>query len=258
VHRDFAIHANANPIPVNAPGVEYFKRQFGFEKFGMVFGFDLGFEHSLKFLGMNRDFFEYHIPTPVCRKQGGPCQGCGGSGKDEFHYDGTCFNCDGKGKSVYYDYKEANAILASLTLLFETLQFPEIVTSSKQFQLISVFVGVDLNRVGIGGEFSAEVVYYLSRSMGDVPAMVTAMKAAHTKMEGEMKEFYLSSFRASVDDRNGWLNVSCPGQACGINPSHVSRFGTNEGYEFSDHNVDQPIQLLTLLSSLAALHDLVR
>lgn len=92
---------------------------------------------------------------------------------------------------------------------------------------------------------------------GPIPEMVEAMKIAynHTqRIRGSSSVFY---FRASIDYSNGWLNISCPGNACGLNPWHNAVHNTG-GYEFADHNVDTPFQQLTLLAGLAALHDRAR
>ncbi len=84
------------------------------------------------------------------------------------------------------------------------------------------------------------------------------MKIAYGWMFGER---YLriqeTSFRAQVDGEKGWLNVQCPGSGCGLCPSHHG-IERGRGYEFDSHNVDSPIQQLTLLAGLAALHDRAR
>lgn len=85
--------------------------------------------------------------------------------------------------------------------------------------------------------------------------MEDAMRKAYVRM---LRADYLDSlsFRASVENERGWLNVSCPGSACGLHPTdHFMRDGY--GFEFSSHNVDTPAQQLTLLAGLAALHDRV-
>lgn len=51
--------------------------------------------------------------------------------------------------------------------------------------------------------------------------------------------------------------LNCPGNACGIHPVIHWEEGEN-GYKFSCHNVDTPMQQLTLLAGLATLHDKAR
>jgi hypothetical protein len=87
--------------------------------------------------------------------------------------------------------------------------------------------------------------------------MVQTMRTVDERMEGEVKSFDEYYFQAYTQGNEGWLNVSCPGDACGLHPSNGYIDG-ERGYEFSCHNVDQPIQQFMLLAALAALHDLAR
>jgi hypothetical protein len=57
---------------------------------------------------------------------------------------------------------------------------------------------------------------------------------------------------AQITDQNGWLNIQCAGNACNLNPS--SGFvPITGGYEFCDHNTDNPFLQITLLAALAAI-----
>ena len=87
--------------------------------------------------------------------------------------------------------------------------------------------------------------------------MIEAMIKTWQKMFPTKKvdKYDRYSFRASVDYENGWLNVSCPGDACGLNPANSCGGEDGRGYEFSCHNVDSPMQQLTLIAGLAALCD---
>ena len=57
--------------------------------------------------------------------------------------------------------------------------------------------------------------------------------------------------------KNGRLIMNCPGDACGIHPENWYE-ENDKGYEFNCHNVDSPMQQITLLAGLAALHDEAR
>lgn len=262
IHKDFASYANSKPIPKNSPILVSYKKNFRFKKFGEKFGEDLGFEGSIKFLGQSGEFLEYQIPMSLCRKLGEKCKRCKGTGKDEDAYESRCLYCGGEGKEVNYDYKEAYEVSASLTILLQLfLLFPDMETSSSLFQLISLETVTIRSAHGgsLSGEYSTEVVDFLrQRTPGDIPEMTAAMRAVHVKMEGGIRDYYKYSFSAYTQGSNGWLNVSCPGDACGLHPQDSSVSSSREGYGFSCHNVDQPIQQLTLIGAIAALHDLVR
>ena len=138
---------------------------------------------------------------------------------------------------------------------------PQKETSSSLIQLMTFGTCTIKGQNGsyIGGEFSFPLCRWLG-SLGQheiIPEMIQAMKGAYGRMHGGLRDFDNFYFRAFVNDENGWLNVSCPGDACGIQPAHS---GTHRGlgYEFSCHNVDTPVQQITLLAGLAALHDRAR
>jgi hypothetical protein len=259
IHEDFV--RAAKPIPRNSPIVAHFKEQLGFQKFGATFGKDFGYEHALKWLCQSGEFLEYRIPAALCRKvTDEKCRQCAGSGKRDTEDDETCLFCNGVCYEVRYDYKEAYAVSATLTTLFEYMRFPEVETLSPEPQLICVQTVTMQNQHGgsISGEYSEDVVNFLrNRNDRNIPEMVSAMRSVWEKMEGQLPKFYDHDFTAYTQGGNGWLNTSCPGSACGLHANHnsIDRHG---GYEFSCHNADNPIQQLAMLGSLAALHDLVR
>jgi len=257
IHTDFA--NRTKEIPADVPGVVNFMELFGFKKFSGKFGGNLGFEECLAYLGTKDNFLEYEIPAPLVKKfKDGPCAHCGGTGRSE-DLDRECLYCE-NGKESYYDYDAAFAVSATLTLFFEFMRFPDCETTAKIPQLMTVGTSTTKESGGwyIGGDYSCELAAYLrSRPNGTIPEMVLAMQIVHERMEGEIKSFYSHSFRAYTQGNDGWLNVDCPGDACGLHPANCHTNG-DRGYEFTCHNVDQPIQQFTLLASLAALHDLAR
>lgn len=54
-----------------------------------------------------------------------------------------------------------------------------------------------------------------------------------------------------------FVNLSCPGNACGLDPEDYFE-RKDRGYKLLPHNVDSPVQQLTLLMGLAAMHDEAR
>lgn len=261
IHSDYA--SKNRKLSPDAPIVEDFIKRFGFSGFGAEFGKDFGFENSLRFLGEADGFLEYSIPTPLVRKiTDEKCFSCEGSGKNIFYEEENCQFCDGGGRGITYDYANTYAVSATLTTLFTWMRFPEMETSCPLPQLMTVQT-TTLQTSGHGsemfGEYSREAVRWMRRrGAGHIPEMVLAMRSAWAEMDGRVKSVFVNDFRAYLSDDNGWLCTDCPGDACGIFPSHQRTGDGDRGYEFSSHNTDNPMQQLTILASLAVLHDLIR
>lgn len=263
IHDDFVNHHHK--ILAEAPIVKHYAENFRFSVFAGEFGTDFGFEKSLKFLGQRDGFQEYLTPIPVIRKKSSQkCDLCDGSGQSLIFEGDKCLYCEGDGFEIVDDTAEACAILATLSLLFKLLRFPEIESSSKLPQLICVktVVNRETNGFEVGGEYSREAVAWMKhRRAGEIPEMVSVMRVAWKKMEGEIKDYYDHSFFADISGDNGWLCASVPGDRTGIHPEQGSEHDVifnGHGYKFSSHNVDRPIQQFAILASLAALHDLMR
>ena len=165
--------------------------------------------------------------------------------------------CNGDGEEHDYRWHEVYAISASLTILFSIIEYPEIETACQLPQLLVVQTKFGKGSHGgeLGGGYGIELCDWLSifQPNTEIPEMSDAMKLAYGRMLGR-EYFNKRSFKATVAYENGWLNVSCPGDACGLHPSD-GFIRAGDGYRFSSHNVDRPAQQLTLLSGLAALHD---
>ena len=254
LHNDFLA---ASEIPQSPPITDHYKEEFGFKNFGLNFQTDIGFEGALKFHGEKGDFHEYLIPLPKVLKQTNQrCGLCEGSGKDWAKDE--CFSCRGTDKQVVPDYTCAYVISATLSILTDFLCLLEKPTRSRLPQLLNLQVICQQGMHGgsLGGEYSIPLVQWLvaQGSHKKVPEMVSAMRTSWTYMMEDKDD--LLKFRASIDYPNGWLNVDCPGDACGLHP--MRDIYSNNGYEFTCHNVDTPAQQLTLIAGLAALHDRVR
>jgi len=74
------------------------------------------------------------------------------------------------------------------------------------------------------------------------------------------KERYLNFGFKAYMLRKGGVVLDVPGNACGIYnpPEHDYGLPRKEGCKFECHNVDSPMQQLTLLVGLAMLHDKAR
>ena len=82
-----------------------------------------------------------------------------------------------------------------------------------------------------------------------------AMIAVWKKMFGKLEAYDKYSFIAKVAYKDGWFNMSCPGDACGLHPADNMGTVSGRGYKFSCHNVDNPMQQIALLAGLAVLCD---
>lgn len=260
VHNDFV--QSMEPIPDEAPAIAGFKQQFGFAEFCGSFSGNFGFNNSFKRQGEKDGFLEFLVDIPVINKlTGKKCPECRGKRRNPRFTDMECFHCNGTGKEHEMDWKTAYAISASFTLFTAISQYPQIETSCPLPQLLTLYTITrqDMHGGSLGGGYSIPLVKYLV-SLGrgaNITAMVHAMKASYQRMIGG-RDYDEHRFRASVDYENGWLNVDCPGDACGLHPSDGSDRWEGRGYEFSCHNVDSPMQQLTLIAGLAALYEKAR
>lgn len=262
IHKDFI--SATGEIPAWAPIVNMLKKDFNFSGFdGKLDGKWLGFEKALRRVKQSdEDFVVWAADIPKIKKRTQKkCGYCGGSGQDEFIPDKKCLMCKGKGKEYVYDWQGAYAISASFTVFFRALLFSEKETSCSLAQLMTILTITDKKQWhggSLSGEFSFSLVEWL-RSLNEdrerLSRIVSTMKAAHRRMVG-LESYQKCEFRLLLW-LDGGLCFGCPGNACGINPAFdYKSYGT--GHKFSCHNVDTALQQITLLSGLAALHDMAR
>lgn len=261
VHEDFV--RNRGNISDEAPIIWGMKAEHGFNGFEGSFGREnFGFDKAFINRGLNKSFFEMEARLPVLRKKSNEsCGFCNGIGKD--FYDDVCEFCDGEGNHYFYDFEKAFAISATFTVFFTFSFNLEIQTSSNLKQLMTVDTRTrrDIHGGSICGNFSALLVNWL-RTIKDTQNFLTLIRkttvGAYTEMDGRKPGIFDSNnFRMALE--NGRLFMDCPGDACGINPNEEWwDEKDNKGYGFSCHNVDGPMQQLTLLAGLAVLHDEAR
>lgn len=274
-----------------APIVKGFMQNFGFSVFKDGYKGDFGFGSAFKRIGDEADFAAFSVRIPVVEKIAkkvcplcggdkksffGQCTRCMGKGKldeacpeclekkdDESGFD--CLYCGGKGKKTYFDWKPAFAVSASFTLFFELAGFKmakEEATPCRfpQLILVSTITKQSSHGGSLDGTYSIPLARWLSSFSENtgIPEMTEAMVWAWKKMFGKVDEYDRHNFYAKVAYKNGWLNVSCSGDRCGLHPADNWGPTSGEGYRFSCHNVDTPAQQLTLLAGLAALCDRAR
>jgi len=262
IHKDFI--ASIKPVSEYAPIVKSLKEEFKFKRFIGNFEENFGFDNAFILVGEKENFVEFVVKIPRVKKWTNKnCSYCNGSGKDIFvDSRRDCYHCEGTGKERIFDWQPTYKISASFTVFTTLARFPKVETSAPFLQLITVntITGMDLHGGSLSGEYSVPFVKWLSSLFGNsIPEMVQAMKIAYNRMLG-LRKFHQFRFRASVDYKDGWLNVDCPGNACGLNPVYNAGYDMERGlgYEFNCHNVDTSVQQITLLAGLASLNDRAR
>jgi len=192
------------------------------------------------------DFITLSGLVPKAKKEtDNKCDTCNGKGKQGGE---KCFFCGGTGKDWKVDYKNTNAIAASFSILLHALDMVQMKTSSKFVQLLSVNT-ISGDRWGILGGISSDLRLLCKKRSKSLHGVEEAMKKVWEKSFG-LSDFEKNDFRAYTE--KGMIVFNIPGDACGIGPD---RWEDDLGYGFGDHNVDHPVQQLTLLAGLAALHD---
>lgn len=261
VHKDFI--KNAESIPDENPWTADLKEKFKFANFVGSLNGNFGFDNAFVRRGERKEFVEFVVEIPrIKQKTGKSCPHCNGSGRDDL-LERKCDWCRGTGIEHINDWKPVYAVSASFTVFFTFSFHPEEETSSSLIQLMTVrtITRGDMHGGSIGGKFSVPLCNWMDslreKGESDIIEMVEAMQIAHRRMWGRLEPYRKWDFRASVAYEGGWLNTSCPGDACGLHPTHMGP-QKGSGYEFDCHNVDTPAQQLELIASLAALHDKAR
>lgn len=251
-------------IVFHAQVIERYLKEHSFRSFtNIADGKTFGFNNAIRQRGQQNGFLVLEIPLPhVHMETEKECRRCEGSGEEKY-YEERCWDCRGSGKEYVYLWAEAEAVSASLTVLLSQIHYPphEIDTAAPFPQLLTVHTITQNGPSGssLGGTYGRVLCDWL-RTLNpkkELLDMVSAMEKAYAHMMAP-HPFQDRSFRASLLNGQGWLNVSCPGDACGLHPSYSSDMINGKGYDFSCHNVDNPAQQLTLLAGLAALHDRAR
>lgn len=268
MHRDFVESCS---VQSESQIIRYFIRGFGFSVFDCfrenLFGEQLfGFDGAFQKIGEENDFVIFEARIPRVKKQlNEACRECNGTKQDRNLEGEKCLYCEGTGRESVMDWKPAYAISASFTVFFElaSLRYCKKSKTSCTFpQLIIVETITEKKQHGgsLYGTYSIPLTRFLSsfRPDSEMVEMTEAMVEAWKKMFGETDEYDKYSFWAKVAYKNGWLNVSCPGDACGLHPGDSSGPEPGRGYKFSCHNVDSPMQQMSLLAGLAALCDKAR
>lgn len=147
---------------------------------------------------------------------------------------------------------------ASLQLLFNALALTDIITEATRPQLMH------LRLITLKKQAGGSLRVFLSRTMAawlreqpdrsahteGLKAMVTAYKHLRKEMLGEVGEDD-PRFRAQFRDQS--ILLVCPGNTCSL-VNEDYKINPERGHQLAPGNVDNPIQQLTLLAGVAALH----
>jgi hypothetical protein len=155
---------------------------------------------------------------------------------------------------------------ATLKLIFEVLvAFPaETTISSSQLTVIEgMNVAADLNGGAFSVLLSRRLIEWIRKQIGqgdwlnDEKTAKTMRDSFYFMFPPEDNGLFDSEFHVWVR-RPKWLNLSVPGNACGLDPEDYSNPDSHNGYSLLPHNVDTPLQQLSILIGLAKIHELAR
>lgn len=199
------------------------------------------------------EFVKIGIDLPYI-KEDEKCDTCNGTGRDEFYND-ECRFCGGTGKTYRIDYKRIFPLSATVRVL-TVLVFSPVKTSCLKKQLMTVETGMSIGLHGgsLGAGISPALARWIASNPNDVANLaVRTMQTAWRKMMGKERDEF-----ASYVGEGGRIHISCPGNACGLDPEFGSLYKDEWGYELAPHNVDTPQQQLVLLAALAAIYSEAR
>ncbi|KKQ48379.1 MAG: hypothetical protein US68_C0035G0003 [Candidatus Shapirobacteria bacterium GW2011_GWE1_38_10] len=253
IHQDF-IRDSKNQLG-NDHLIEVLKERFNLGEFGTDFSENIGFGKIFNNEGKDEKgmiVFQAEIPKlgNITNKK---CELCRG-------HDGLpCWNCYGTGKEITTDWNTARNFSASLTILTSYLAQPSIKTSANFPQLLTLETKTEHDQHGgsLWGVISLKLHNYINSL--DTPSLnkisAPAMVASYQKMFFDAS--FLKRYFFAEKLENGGLALDCHGDRSGIFPD-TGWHNNNEGYEFTCHNIDSPMQQIALIAGLAALHDAAR
>jgi len=161
-------------------------------------------------------------------------------------------------KNKEIDWNSIFEVAAPLSMIFRQLSTLQLATDSGFPQMTEI--RLDSSRSNENPIF-VDVRPALSKwihnniGRGQEPVIAKVMQNTYVYMHGSQ---YVHDYNFNVWFRQPHrIDLQCPGNACSLNPSatyYSDRIG--EAFELTPHNVDDPIQQLTLLSGLAKIDKL--
>lgn len=250
------------PIPERSIFVSSIQEELGLEDLSDSFSGSLlnpsfGFNDSIQRVGQIGDYVYYRVYLPRIKIENNfVCEQCGGSGKrdPELYHNENCPICKGSGKSHYLDWRSAYIVSASLFLFFDCFEVNN-QTSAIERQLVAINMIAKNGQHGssISGSFGMEVTEYI-KSLNPSNLMISnvnkAMRIAHGHMF-TFDEYDNDRIYSEINANN--VSFTVPGNGCGINAALHECNHLQRGVAFSCHNVDNPLQSLTLVVGITSL-----
>lgn len=213
---------------------EELQKEIGFTPFGNPTDDAWGFEKCLKRVDVgNPDWLCYEAEFPIYKDANG---------------------------TYLTDARARRSLRCTLYILFMALSLSERETGCAIPQLMTI-ENIGIREEMYGGTLNAIVTPTLASWLSQQPdhwhlePVLAAMKDAYHAMWASKPDYF--QFGA-ICRQPKWINLSVPGNACGLDPSDYYDKSPDTGYKLSPHNTDSGLQQLTLLAGLAKLCDLAR
>ncbi|MDE1970190.1 MAG: hypothetical protein KGI50_01265 [Patescibacteria group bacterium] len=169
------------------------------------------------------------------------------------------------------DWSGAYALSATLNILFYALNACAgiVRAGTPQHCCVSLSTRKAMYGCSLSCALSSGVGIWVSREPDDAapyqknrkqvrPEVNDAMARVYQHMMGPPKYPELPCRAKAYFVGPKWIHLDCPGDACGLDPETYASPKLNVGYRLVPHNVDTPMQQLTLLAGIAAVMALVR
>ncbi len=273
IHQEFIEQLNKEIERVKEPISKWFiirarGAEFNLGNFQDDFQKEIGFGGLFKRRGEKNGFAEFSIAVPKIEKKTGKekCFVCKGSGKYDFvckgsgkyeNAGGKCSMCEGTGKEKIHIWSSVLATSLNFSVLFWILECEiEGIFSTNLPQLFEIKVGMLKDGCTLTGKISAPLAKWLAGFKEDefLPEVAQAMKETY-KHIGPARQLNARDFKANISRMGGFI-LGCPGFDCAL--TSIGYYNDGRGYEFGCHDLNNVVQLIALLSGLAALHDKAR
>ena len=169
----------------------------------------------------------------------------------------------GNGKFSEDEWKKWFGASATLNLLFRAASLFNGDTGYERPQLMDLTLVTEdrLHGGSIGCKLAQALVPYLASQPDGFyhPSLTAVMKQAFETMVGRKAATFMDRFRVYFRQPK-WINLDVPGNATGLDPENYYVFDDTKdwGYIITSHNVDGPVQQLSLVMGLAGVYDEAR
>lgn len=161
-----------------------------------------------------------------------------------------------------YQWARAYAVTATLATIFNALDSYEgsellrIPGRPQLFHVKHMESAVGIYGSALSVKVSPAVCVWIAKRFQGTPVRIpraeTAMRQVYRRMTGRgLGRFDYVDFRVDVRPPK-WLDITCPGNAVGLDPDDYYETSISQGYTLAPHNTDTPLQALMLLAGLAS------